>query len=228
MENMTKRVGRILSGSFNSLIGAFENAVPETVMEEALREVDGAVDDVRAELGKVVANKHLANKRLAEEKSRHRGLAEKAALAVSEGRDDLAEAAIAQQLDIEVQIPVLETTITECTDQEKELEGYIAALQARRRQMKDDLKQFRQSRQEAASHGASCAQGDAGSVEHTVGRAEAAFERVMEQATGISPTAAAFDKKAAAKMAELEDLSRRNRIQERLAAVKGSVGEDSK
>ena len=70
-ESLISRVGRIISGSFNSLIDAIENAAPETVMSEAIREIDAAIDDVRVELGRVVASKHLANKRLMEEKVAH-------------------------------------------------------------------------------------------------------------------------------------------------------------
>ena len=58
-------------------------------MEEAIREVDSVIDDTRAELGRVVANKHLANSRLMEENRKHDGLSENIELAVSEGRDKL-------------------------------------------------------------------------------------------------------------------------------------------
>ncbi|MDH3763867.1 MAG: PspA/IM30 family protein, partial [Gammaproteobacteria bacterium] len=53
-ENIANRVGRIISGSLNALVDAVENAAPETVMEEAIREIDGAIDEVRTELGRVV------------------------------------------------------------------------------------------------------------------------------------------------------------------------------
>ena len=36
-ESLIGRVGRIISGSFNSLIDVIENAAPETVMSEAVR-----------------------------------------------------------------------------------------------------------------------------------------------------------------------------------------------
>ena len=39
-ERLIGRVGRIISGSFNSLIDAIENAAPETVMSEVIREID--------------------------------------------------------------------------------------------------------------------------------------------------------------------------------------------
>ena len=222
-DNLTSRVGRIISGSLNALVDAVENAVPETVMEEAIREIDVAVDEGRAELGRVGANKHLASTRLLEENHKHEELAGKIEMAVNENRDDLAEVAIASQLDIEAQIPVLEATIAECGNQETELEGYISALQAKKREMKDELKQFRESRQEAAaigSNGGGAVATRSGSVEARVSKAESAFERVVENTTGLMGRIGTGDKHDAAKLAELEDMSRKNRIQERLAAIK--------
>ncbi len=151
-ESLIGRVGRIISGSFNSLIDAIENAAPETVRSEVIREIDTAIDDVRVELGRVVAKKHLANSRLMEENRKHEDLSEKIELAVKERRDDLAEAAISRQLDIEAQIPILETTINECGNKEKELEGYITALQAKKREMKEELHQFRESLKETVTY----------------------------------------------------------------------------
>ena len=95
-EAIGARVGRLIAGSVNALIDAVENAAPEVVMEQALREIDGATDEVRVELGKVLATKHLANKRLLEENRKHEELGEQIELAVTQGREDLAEAAIAQ------------------------------------------------------------------------------------------------------------------------------------
>lgn len=221
-ENLIARIGRIISASFNSLVGAIENAAPEAVMEEAIREIDEAVDEVRSELGKVVANKHLANTRLMEENRKHEDLSEKIELAVSESRDDLAEAAIARQLDIEAQIPVLESAIADSSAREKELEGYIAALQAKKRQMKEELGLYRKSQEEArqASPSPSRGQSLASDTQRKVERAETAFERVMEKATGVPMSTQAENLKEATKLAELEDMARKNRIRERLLAVK--------
>lgn len=224
-DGISKRVGRIVSGSFNAVVDAIENTAPEVVMEQAIREIDNAVDEIKAELGKVVANKHLANKRLMEENKRHEDLSQKIELAVSETREDLAEAAISQQFDIEAQLPVLEATINDCGDQEKELEGYITALHAKKRQMKEDLRLFRASRKESdsISQSANGSPSTGGNVEGKISRAESAFDRVMEKATGMTSPGMTTDKNTAAQMAELEDMSRKNRIQERLAAVKGKL-----
>jgi len=217
-ENIAKRVGRLVSGSFNAMVDAVENAAPSTVMEQAIREVDEAIDEVRAELGKVVANKHLASKRLMEENRKHEEIGGKIELALKEGRDDLAETAIAQQMDIEAQVPVLETSITDAAEQEAELEGYIKALKGKRREMEEELVRFRASGD--ASPGESRGEAKGSAVETKVDKASSAFDRVMNRASGMPGMSGPADRVSAAKMAELDDLSRQNAIQERLARIK--------
>ncbi|MCW8945769.1 MAG: PspA/IM30 family protein [Sedimenticola sp.] len=221
-DNLASRVGRIISGSLNALIDTVENAVPETVMAEAIREVEGAIDEVRAELGKVVANKYLVNTRLMEENRKHEQLSASIELSLKEGREDLAEVAISNQLDIEVQIPVLEAALNEGSSQEKELEGYISALLGRKREMITELNQFKQVRleEEAIGAGGVDAVTPTGNAESRVSKAESVFNRVMESSTGLESGRVTADRKTASQLAELEDMVRKNRIQERLMAFK--------
>ena len=225
-EKITSRVGRIISGGFNALIDAVENAAPEAVMEQALREVDDAIAEVRNELGQVIANKHLANSRLMQVNNKCEELSEKIELAVDEKRDDLAEVAISQQLDIEAQIPILEAQIADLSNSEKELEGYIAALKGKKGEMKEDLRLFKASRKEAKINESGNTVSAEGNIENKVDRAESAFERVMEGSTGVTAGKSAADRGTAAAMSELEDMARQNRIQERLAAIKGKQGKN--
>ncbi len=74
-----------------------------------------------------------------QEKRKHEDLNKNITLAVKEGRDNLAEAGIAQQMDIEAQIPVLEHAIADPAEQGKELEAYITALQAKKRERIIDI-----------------------------------------------------------------------------------------
>lgn len=224
-EGLAKRVGRIISGSINAVVDAVEGAAPEMVMEEAVREIDSAIDEVRSEMGKAIAAKHLANKRLAEKNGKHEDLAEKIELAVAQGRDDLAEAAISHQLDIEAQIPVLEQTIAEHSEREKELEGYISALQAKKREMKEELATYRKSAAESKAADASgnvVAGANKQSVNKKIDDATSAFDRILEKQTGLGTVRG--DAKTAAKLAELETIARENRIRERLAAIKTAKG----
>lgn len=220
-EAMSKRVSRLISGGFNALVNAVEDASPTMVMEEAIREIDKAIDEVRAELGEAIAATHHATNRLTDENNRHTELGEKIELAVKEGRDDLAETAIAKQMDIEAQIPILEAAIEDGNARQRELEQYVAALKGKRREMEDELLSFRNS-QKAGSAVDSNGKPAASDVESKVDRASDAFNRVAGRATGLGSSERSHDRKSASELAELDELARKNAIAERLAAIKGS------
>lgn len=226
-ERLSTRVGRILSGSLNAIVDAVEGAAPDLVLEESVREIDGAVDEIRTELGRAIADRHLAARRLAEENRRNEDLAGQISVAIEQGRDDLAEVGIARQLDIEAQLPVLERAIAAAAERERELEAYLQALQGRRREMREELARLAERRREAAAvaHGEEtpAAVGEGG-VAARVARAEQAFDRVLGRETGLGGGTALPLAAEAARLGELEDLARRNRIQERLAALKTSRG----
>lgn len=216
-ETLSRRVGRLVSGGFHALLDAAENLAPEAAMNESIREIERAADEVRAELGKVLAQKHLAAKKMAEESNRHEALSGSLNAAVAAGRDDLAEAGIAEQLDIEARLPVLEHTIAECAVQERELESYIAALLAKKREMQQQLQDWRRAQQQSGTGaGGGNAQGSSGIMQEAAKSADA-FDRVMSRHNSVH---SGSDAAQLAKLKELEDLSRSNAVAERLAALK--------
>ena len=215
-DKLSNRVGRLISGTVNRIVDMAEGMNPEMVMEQAIREMDSAIDDVRSELGRVIAESHLAATRLATENRKHEDLGGKVRLALEEGREDLAEAGVAQLLDIEAQIPVLENTIAQTREREAELEGFVAALKGRRAEMREELQQYRQTLAEPPMSAESQPAAITGNrIEAAVDRAETAFSRVMENAGGMPGQAP--DLKTAKQMAELEELAREQRIRDRLA-----------
>jgi phage shock protein A len=219
-ESLASRVGRIIAGGFHALVDAVENAAPESVMEQAIREIESAIADVRADLGKVEAQRHLSAKRLAEEGSRHEVLTEQAQLALEQGREDLASAAVERQIDIESQLPILESRLTELAEDKSRLEGYVTALLAKKREMREALADFRKAQEQtsmSSSAGGAAAKKDSASARAE--RATDAFDRIFQRQSGLSATRNASERNVV-QLAELEELARRNRIQERLAELK--------
>lgn len=223
-EGIKSRVGRVLAGGVNKLIESIEGVAPDAVLEQTVREIESAIEEVRSEFGRELAAKHLATKRLFEANKKHDDLSERLEVALNQGRDDLAEAAIALQLDIEAQIPVIEQSLQDIGERERELEGYLRALQGRVREMRDELIQYRSQRGVMnGTHGRGHGGGDLEAIRGKVERAEAAFERLLERATGLSSGTVNNDLQSASKMAELDRLTRNHRIQERLAAHKAAI-----
>jgi phage shock protein A len=218
-ETLKTRVGRIIAGGVHALIDRIEDQAPEAVMEQSLREADAVISDVRHELGLVSANRHLTQQQHARLNAQHETLLGQIELALGQGREDLARAAVARQLDIEAQIPVLETTLAEHARQETELQGYVAALLAKKREMQEALDAFRKSRQAAA---AATAGGVAGgsSAEARMGAVTGAFDRIYQRQTGLAGTDRQATLEQTARLKELDDLVRENKIAERMAQLK--------
>ena len=219
-ETLKTRVGRVIAGGVHALLDRIEDQAPEALMEQSLREADAVIDDVRHELGVVSANRHLSQQQHASLNSQHAKLAGQIDDALTGGREDLARAAVARQLDIEAQLPVLETTLGEYTRQEAEMQGYVAALLAKKREMQEALADFRKSRAAAAATVAPRGGVVGSTAEHRIDNVTGAFDRIYERQTGLSGTARGNSLQQAAQLKELDDLVRDNKIAERMAQLK--------
>lgn len=221
-ETLKARVGRVIAGGVHALIDRIEDQAPEAMMEQSIREADAVIDDVRHELGVVSANRHLSQQQHANLNSQHARLAEQIDSALAGPREDLARAAVARQLDIEAQLPVLETTLAEFTRQEAELQGYVAALLAKKREMQDALADFRKSRAATVATASSQGGPKVGQVEQRIEGVTGAFDRIYQRQTGLSGTARSSSLQQAAQLKELDDMVRDNKIAERLAQLKAN------
>lgn len=224
-DTLKTRVGRVIAGSVHALLDKIEDQAPEAMMEQSIREADSVIDDVRHELGLLSANRHLSQQQHASLNGQHARLAAQIDEALNQGREDLVRAAVARQLDIEAQLPVLETTLGEQTRQETELQGYVAALLAKKREMETALAEFRKSRAAAAAASGGGGGPAPSTAEHKMDKVTGAFDRLYERQTGLTGTARGTTLQQAAQLKELDDLVRDNKIAERLAQLKaGKAG----
>lgn len=217
-ESLIGRVARLVAGTFTSMLDAAENAAPELVARQAIDEIDKAIDDVRAEIGRKQADRHNANRELSALSERAETLKQQVQTALQQGREDLAESGADELVGIEDRIPIIESLIANAQAEEQQLSRYLAGLRSKREEMERDLRDIRERQLEdtAVAAGFGGAAGAVSSVERRVERAGNAVARVRESATGL-PGMRSGD--AVAK-AELEELHRKNRVAERLAALK--------
>jgi phage shock protein A len=200
---LAARVKRLLTGSVGSLIKKLEDMAPEAVAAQAIEEIDDVKGEVRHELGKAEAEKHLTTTQLKRATKNLKDLEEQIDVALGEDREDLAEAAVEKQLDLENQIPILEESLRRDEDSIKELNSYIEALQSKKRDMRLELKEIRESK-EIGSH----------ELEIKVEQAEDAFAAITSR---VGDT---VDINQTKKLNELEDLTHKNRVKERLEKIK--------
>jgi phage shock protein A len=179
------RVQRVVSGGVDSAVEAAERLSAASVMRQAIRDMDGAVDKALAEGDSARARRLQAAHRLQECRKQLATLKDQARFALGKNRVDLAEAAIARQLDVEAQIASLAKAERDAAAEERRLEGKAAELKLRRGQMVDELRGF-EAAQSAASTGDEAPGSPDARLQRRAERAQEALERAMEAAGGMS------------------------------------------
>lgn len=216
-ESIFTRVGRLLSARIEDNVDAMERANSDGVMRESIREVDRTIDAVRADRERAMTRRLQAARQQEMIARKVEELTDKARFAVENGRDDLAEGALARQIDLEGQNSRLDDVQLLAREEEAKLEESLAALRARKTQMQEALATFDIARSDASMGGdggfaQSC------KVERKVERAEAAFDRAMTGAGGVG--FARGDAAALNSVAELDTLQKGSTVAARLAALK--------
>ena len=219
-EAIFDRVRRVLSGRIEDVVDRMERAGGESVMREAIREVDRAADAVRLDQENAVARRLQAERQQARLTTHAAELGNKARFAIDQGRDDLAEAALTRQVECEAQVQSLDGLQDGAREVEARLADSLAALRERKHQMEIALADFVASRAEATLGGDGTATPPR-QVERRVEQAEAAFDRAMT-GTGNAPHAA-MDKAAVAGVAEIDRMMKGRSVADRLAALKAEA-----
>lgn len=218
-ESIIMRVRRLLSASVEDAVDAMERAGGASVMREAIREVDRATEEVRAEQEAATVRRLHAARQQRMFRTQLVALDEKARFAVAEGRDDLAEAALSRQFDFEQQAERLDAVQAEAASEADRLETCLAALAMRRSQMEESLAAFEAAQRDATLGGDGPARPDL-RTERRVKRAEDAFDRAMAGAGGSLASRA--DTHTASKIAEIAVLQKSGAVAQRLAALRAA------
>jgi phage shock protein A len=221
-ETISTRVARIIAGGANALLDKAESLAPDAVMAQSIRDIEQVASEVRVDLGKAEAAKHLVANQIAKLNGEHEKLTGQIATAISEQRDDLASAAIGRQTDIEDLLPVLQKSLDEQNEKAQELVGYIMALLAKKRELEQILGEYQSSQSNRPETAA--VNGGGHDRQARVDEAEAAFGRVLAKQLGISSLGLGTTDDAA-KIKELAELQRNKRIAERLASIKAASGQ---
>lgn len=214
-ESIFLRVRRVLSGQIEDSVDAMERSNNDTVMREAIREVDRAIDEVRRDQEKAMTRRLQAARQQQMLAKKAAEMTDKARFALDEGREDLAEGALARQVDLEEQDGKLKQVQELAKVEEDKLEESLGALRARKKQMEEALAAFSIARSEASLGEDGTATVDR---ERRLENAEAAFDRAMTGGGGIGFTRG--DAKAINQVAEIDTLSKRAVVSDRLAALK--------
>lgn len=208
VENIVGRIGRLIAGMAHHAIDQAEQANAEAVLEQAMREIDAAAEEVRVDLGKATAERYRVESRRKELGGEIADLDRSIKVAIGNGRDDLAKAGIERQIDIEAQLTVLDSLLKDIDDSMSQYNTTLDAVRASRREAESRLADLRKSTAIAASAG----ERSGSATGERVDKAKAAIQRVTGVAGG--PGAASPD------IADLKQLAREQAIRERLDKLK--------
>ena len=212
-ETIYQRVRRILSAKVEDAVDRMERQNNEAVMAQAIREVEGALDEARAAHDDAKTRRLQAARAQKTFVAKSAEVVEKAQFALQVGREDLAEAAIGRQMDFQSHAQSLQALQDETLEQEERLAETVAALETRKQEMEAALNAFRVARAEVATGGV--APSKPSGVERKAERAEQAFARAMGGA-GFAPS----DAEAVRAVAEIDAMKRKADIAARLNSLK--------
>ncbi|MGL4288592.1 MAG: PspA/IM30 family protein [Phreatobacter sp.] len=210
-EGILSRMGRLIAGVANAAIDKAEGTSKVAVVEQAIREIDAAADEARVDLGKARAEEYRIQSRRSEIHADLTALDDKIRLAVAEGRDDLAKAAVARQIDLESQVAALDKALADAAARIDDGQKAMQAVLATRREAEARLAELKRSIARHAPEESS-SRSSRPSAELGAARAAAAVSRV----TGVPQAEAS----GAAELDELDRLHRERAIEARLARFK--------
>jgi phage shock protein A len=217
-ESIFTRVGRIMSGRLEDRVDEMERSRSDSVMREAIREVDRAIDELRRQQEAAMMRRLQAERQQQTLVKTAAGLTDKAKYALGEGREDLAEGALSRQVELEEQAGKLTAVQEVAKIEEDKLEESLSSLRARKKQMEEALAAFQVAKAESGSGLEATSTVNTNEREHRIENAEAAFDRAMTGGGGIGFSRG--DAEAINKVAEIDTMSRRATVAERLAALK--------
>ena len=217
-ESILARVSFLLSATLEDAVDRMQRAGGDAVMREAIRDADRAIEQVKAELEASMVRRLQAARQQKMLTERAEALTAKAGLALGQGREDLAEAALSRQVDFEDQAKALDAVQQQVREEERRLEVGLAALGARKRQMEDALQAWLIGRATVGGDGPTP---PARSAEKMVDAAEQSFGRAMagQGGAGFPRT----DADTINRLAQLDRMQRSAIIAERLAALKAGA-----
>jgi len=123
------RLSDIINSNISALLDKAEN--PEKMMRMVIQEMEETLVEVRSGTAKVIAEKKTLTRRSEQLKKQAADWEEKAELALSKGREDLAKAALMEKSNINASVEITENDLVKLDETLDKLSVEIEQLQAK-------------------------------------------------------------------------------------------------
>ncbi len=121
------RMSDIINSNINSLLDSAED--PEKMIRLIIQEMEDTLVEVRSSSARVLADRKTAARKHAQIEAEAKSWEEKAKLAISKGREDLARAALQEKRAIEDELAVVSTELEATDEHINQLNEEISQLQ---------------------------------------------------------------------------------------------------
>jgi phage shock protein A len=213
-EGILSRVGRLVAGLTHAAVDKAEARDPVSVVEQAIREIEGEAGRARAQLATKTAEQFRISTRTGEIDRERLKLDEQIASTLTAGREDLAKVGVERQMDLEAQSASLRAALEVTEEEIADARNAINAIIAARREAQARLTELKRSQSRTVQN----SQGQPAEASVPEERAARSLEAIA-RVTGV-PAGTVGD----AQLSELENLHRQKNIDQRLNAVKERLG----
>jgi phage shock protein A len=124
-----QRVGDFLAANLNDMVERFED--PETMLRQAVREMETAIGQAKQETARAMASEKLAGKSLAEHRRQAQDWQQRAERAVQAGDDVLARKALSRKHEYDRMVAALQDQAAAAAETSQTLRRQLYAMQAK-------------------------------------------------------------------------------------------------
>lgn len=145
-----KRVSDIISANFNDMVDRFED--PEKMLNQAIREMEAAIQNAMHGAARVIANGKLLEKQLKTQRTQARQWQQRAAAAVASGDDAAARHALVRKNEHEKLTAALDDEFTSTQSVSEKLKRQIEAMNVKLAEAKRRIVTLTARQQTAEMH----------------------------------------------------------------------------
>jgi phage shock protein A len=212
------RLADIINSNLNAILDRAEE--PEKIIRLVIQEMEDTLVEVRSTAAKTIAEKKESTRRLARLAEAQRGWEEKAELALSKGREDLAKGALVEKAKLAEAAGMLERELEELDSMLRQGESDIAKLESKLREAKAK-QQALAARHETATSRLKVRRN---LYDGRVDDAFARFEQVEKKLDAAEGEVEAFDLGRGRSLAEeISELAAESAIEDELTALKARL-----
>ena len=212
------RLTDIINSNLNSILDRAED--PDKIIRLVIQEMEDTLVEVRSTAAKTIAERKEATRRLARLSEAQRGWEQKAELALSKGREDLAKGALVEKAKLTEAGAMLQEELEELGAMLQQGEADIAKLESKLREAKAK-QQALAARHETASSRLKVRRN---LYDGRVDDAFARFEQVERKLDAAEGEVEAFDLGRSRSLAEeISELAGDSAIEDELAALKARL-----